>query len=433
MTLREGAENLLYLHADLCLGCTHCLRVCPTEAIRIRRGKAEVLRHRCIECGQCISACPREAWKVLTDAPERIPKGEADVLLDPAVFWQFGESWNSLGSALREIGFAEVHELGSALDCYAAAVKDYLRREDRPRPVISAFCPAVRQLIQVKFPSLLENLMPVRSPYEIGFSDLCPAMGLASRGIYAVIPCLAQASLLCRLDSPALRGVVSLADIYNPVKMRVRKSSARGEDAEKTASVPGAKWAAAGGESEAADIRRSLIVEGIHQVSRLFNLAESGLLEDIAYIEAWACETGCLGGPLTVENAFVARYRLRQWARFQEKKFETPARTLAWESISRPPFPPRTGMRLDENLKTAMVKLARIDEVVKTLPGLDCGSCGSPTCLALAEDIVQRRARPADCFHARRRATRPNGRRPAASRRLRRARTIPESGEKHES
>lgn len=56
-------------------------------------------------------------------------------------------------------------------------------------------------------------------------------------------------------------------------------------------------------------------------------------------------------------------------------------------------------MRLDENLQTAMEKLRRIDETVKRFPGIDCGSCGSPSCLALAEDVVQGNARETDCIY----------------------------------
>jgi Na+-translocating ferredoxin:NAD+ oxidoreductase RNF subunit RnfB len=44
-----------------------------------------------------------------------------------------------------------------------------------------------------------------------------------------------------------------------------------------------------------------------------------------------------------------------------------------------------------------MQKIELIDDTVKRLPGLDCGSCGSPTCRALAEDIVQGTASETDC------------------------------------
>ena len=36
---------------------------------------------------------------------------------------------------------------------------------------------------------------------------------------------------------------------------------------------------------------------------------------------------------------------------------------------------------------------------MKKFPGLDCGSCGAPTCKALAEDIVRGDARETDCVY----------------------------------
>ena len=55
-------------------------------------------------------------------------------------------------------------------------------------------------------------------------------------------------------------------------------------------------------------------------------------------------------------------------------------------------------LRIDTDLKQALAKMQRIEEIRKKLPGLDCGSCGSPTCQALAEDIVGGFAREMDCL-----------------------------------
>jgi len=41
----------------------------------------------------------------------------------------------------------------------------------------------------------------------------------------------------------------------------------------------------------------------------------------------------------------------------------------------------------------------QIDELMRKFPGLDCGSCGAPTCQALAEDIVRGEAKETDCVH----------------------------------
>ena len=42
--------------------------------------------------------------------------------------------------------------------------------------------------------------------------------------------------------------------------------------------------------------------------------------------------------------------------------------------------------------------MEKIDKTLRKLPGLDCGSCGSPTCKVLAEDIAQGTASEMDCI-----------------------------------
>ena len=48
------------LDLDKCKGCTHCLRRCPTEAIRIRDGHAVINAIQCIDCGECLTHCPQK-------------------------------------------------------------------------------------------------------------------------------------------------------------------------------------------------------------------------------------------------------------------------------------------------------------------------------------------------------------------------------------
>ena len=43
--------------------------------------------------------------------------------------------------------------------------------------------------------------------------------------------------------------------------------------------------------------------------------------------------------------------------------------------------------------------MSDIDRICGEFPGLDCGSCGAPTCKALAEDIVRGEAREEDCVY----------------------------------
>ena len=64
--LPENIKNGFFHHAltireDLCTGCSLCMRVCPTEALRIRNGKACLIEDRCIDCGECFRKCPVHA------------------------------------------------------------------------------------------------------------------------------------------------------------------------------------------------------------------------------------------------------------------------------------------------------------------------------------------------------------------------------------
>ena len=42
--------------------------------------------------------------------------------------------------------------------------------------------------------------------------------------------------------------------------------------------------------------------------------------------------------------------------------------------------------------------MQQIEELCSRFPGLDCGSCGAPTCRTLAEDIVKGEASERDCI-----------------------------------
>src|SRR5208282_3440442 len=50
------------LDPDKCVtGCTECIDVCPTDALRVTESGLELDIGRCIFCGDCIAACPEGA------------------------------------------------------------------------------------------------------------------------------------------------------------------------------------------------------------------------------------------------------------------------------------------------------------------------------------------------------------------------------------
>ncbi len=75
-------KHSVILDYKRCRGCTTCIKNCPTEAIRVRSGKAAILNERCIDCGTCIQVCPHKAVKSVSDTSGR--PGELPVPHRPA-------------------------------------------------------------------------------------------------------------------------------------------------------------------------------------------------------------------------------------------------------------------------------------------------------------------------------------------------------------
>ena len=53
---------------------------------------------------------------------------------------------------------------------------------------------------------------------------------------------------------------------------------------------------------------------------------------------------------------------------------------------------------LSSDLGEAMAKLKEMNAIYAELPHIDCGSCGRPSCRAMAEDIVRGKGEMTDCI-----------------------------------
>lgn len=62
---KEAIPMVAEVQEELCIGCTRCLKVCPTDAVL---GAAKqihgVFREACTACGQCIEVCPTESLQL---------------------------------------------------------------------------------------------------------------------------------------------------------------------------------------------------------------------------------------------------------------------------------------------------------------------------------------------------------------------------------
>ena len=104
------------LDKQKCLGCMNCIKRCPTQAIRVRHGKATIISERCIDCGECIRICPHHAKTAKSDPIEDIQKFKYKIALPaPSLYGQFNnlDDINYILTALTELGFDKVFEVAT--------------------------------------------------------------------------------------------------------------------------------------------------------------------------------------------------------------------------------------------------------------------------------------------------------------------------------
>ena len=393
------------LHDDLCKGCTLCVKRCPTEAIRVRGGKAHIIKDRCIDCGECIRVCPEHAKYAIVDPVEVIHNYKYTIALPaPTLYGQF-EGVHDIGlilEALRSIGFDEVFEVAAAAEVVTGHIAQWITREDIPLPAINSACPAVIRMISLKFPSLAPHVIPIYSPMEYGARwarrRAAEKHGLDPRdiGVVFISPCPAKvrAAKMSVASESNVDAVVSIKDIYPRLLPYVN-----GQRKKPVSHLPsnvgaaGIGWCSAGGEAAAVDESSYVAADGVDNVLRLLEDIEDGRLpKDVRFVELNACSSGCVGGVLTVESPFVARSRIKSLMRDVDNA-HAPRTSMpgapddyVWdEELSA-----ETGtMQLDSDIGEAMRKMMELQRIEDSLYGMDCGACGAPSCRALAEDIVR--------------------------------------------
>lgn len=401
------------LEKSKCRACTNCLKRCPTEAIRVRGGRAHIIDERCIDCGECIRVCEYHAKIAVTDPLSSISQFKYKIALPaPSLYGQFKNlrSVAQVLTGLKQMGFDDVFEVARGADVVTRAIRERMRKPDIPRPLISAACPAIVRLIQVRFPDLIDHIVDVRQPMEV--AAMIARQEFARKhnvdeseiGCFFITPCPAKVTAIRNPighEKSAVNGAISVLEIYGLLSSQL-KNHAEEKDLAR-ASLYGIGWANSGGESFAVCPDNSMAVDGIENVIRVLEEIENNKLEGLDFFEGSACTGGCSGGPLNFENNYVARNTIRRLGRIEsglypELKVDAGLLTK-YPLYTSKAILPNSAMKLDDDLVEAMRKMERIETIYKKLPGYDCGSCGSPTCRTFAEDIVQGFAREMDCVH----------------------------------
>ena len=404
-----------YLHSvtldvSKCKGCTNCIKRCPTEAIRVRDGHAIIKQEKCIDCGECIRQCPYQAKKAIYDKLEDFSGYKFKIALPaPALYGQFDdvEEVDELLAAILECGFDAVFEVSRAAEIVTEFTRRYMKREGLPKPIISSACPAIVRLIGLRFPYLADNLLPIMPPIEYA-ARLARREVLENRPdltdddicVLFITPCPAKISYIKNpigVEKSAVTGGIAISDMY--FKIRSKRKDIKNPPPLSRTGIIGLNWAGTGGEATSLLTDDYLAADGIENCIKVLDEIEHGTIQNLDFVELNACNGGCVGGTLNVENPYIAKARLRSLRKFLPISRNRVTDDSALENaMTDTDFYVENSTLSPKERIEAIAKMAHAEEIYKELPHLDCGSCGAPSCHALAEDIINCEACEADCL-----------------------------------
>lgn len=408
-------EHSVIIDQEKCVGCTTCIKACPNESIRVRNRKARILDQRCIDCGVCINTCPHGAIKSIHTSLDLLKKYKYTVALpDQALFGQFTKvrDPNVVLTALLMLGFDDICEPAASAELIARfAIEDKKDGSAPDGPTISSCCPTILRLIRMRFPDLIpqvvDTIIPIEHAAIKAREKAVAETGLAPEeiGIIAIVPCPSQITESKHPETmthTVIDDCIPIVDIYAPLESAIKKVD-EPLDLCRTGRR-GLTHGYSGGEAAARKAWNFMAVDEIQNCIKMLEEIENGNIPEADYIELNACTCGCVGGSLCVGNPFNAKLRIKKMLGVLPEYYD--AYDLSKENreqlmVSRkleylPAF------LLDEDRSMAFEKMAKIHEIRQKLPGMDCGSCGAPSCNAFAEDIVQNKAELSGCvFHRR--------------------------------
>jgi len=415
-----------YVNFDesFCTGCTKCVRACPTKAIRIRSGRAAIFEQLCIGCGECIRVCPEGAVTSTISYQSFEKSGRVSVaIVSPILYAQFpGVMPCDVLTGLNRIGFDHAIDLSYYLEMYQFAAEEFIARNrehcETPWPLISPICPVISRLIALKYPNLLAHILPLKPPVGMVGPEvrrqISQKYGVAESDIvlYHLTPC---PSKLVPLEGDALAELpnVDLAlginDIYPKLLEAVESIKDRDLSLypfQQLCFVPNARgpmWGMSGGEIAGMNVDRVLAVSGLQETIGYIEKIEMGLFRDMEYIEFRACSEGCLGGPLTAVDKYVARSTVQKLIkmfgmgrRIQRSKLRRLYDKGSFFPRTRPAEKRQKFAGSDPAL--SIEEMQRIEQILSQTPGNDCGVCGAPDCRTFAEDVARGHADLNDCY-----------------------------------
>jgi len=395
-------QNAVYTLINECHDCYRCIRECPVKAIKIENGHASVIPEKCIACGNCVKACPSNAKRVRTDIDKakNLIRAQKDVYVSLAPSWRasFENSAEKMIALLKQLGFKDVSE--TALGAQEVSIKTaQMLNETEKGLFISSACPVIVDYIRLYMPEFTKYITPIGSPLMTHSRLLKDTYG-EDISIVFIGPCIGKK------NEVKYSGLFDVALTFDELRMwfndeiidisKVAKSKEFQFVPE--SAYEGTLYPIDGGMNQT--IRKSgindnvqlLEVCGITSLQRALNNLDVEKLDKTIFIEALACEGGCVSGPcISSEKAGIVMVS-----------------DILTKEKKRDKIPEKPKAVVDYNIEPKKVEDSSypIEDILKTLKKigkhsvddeLSCGGCGYPTCRDLAKALLDGDAEPSMC------------------------------------
>ncbi|SMB98911.1 sigma54 specific transcriptional regulator, Fis family [Thermanaeromonas toyohensis ToBE] len=393
-----------------CRMCYACVRNCPVKAIKVVDGQAQVVPERCIACGYCVRVCSQQAKMVESEIEivnNFLQREKTIACLAPSFVAEFHPAWpGQVVTALRKLGFYEVHEVAFGAYLVTQEYLRFLEEVGESQGLISTPCPAVVNLVQKYFPRLIPQLVPIVSPAVALGRYLKRKLGPGIKVVF-IGPCVAKKD---EARAEEVAGAIDAVLTYPELKQMftergIEITSLGDGEFDNPPPQLGRLYPIGGGLLRSAGMMadvlesRLLVIEGREDCLEFLRAANEGKMVP-QLVDMLFCK-GCIEGPM-MQNEYSFFRRRRLVAEFTRQGL-----ALGKQGEVRPPEVSSAitqvhlnGVNLRREFRDHRVHLpqpseadirAIMAELGKMGPEdeLNCGACGYSSCREKAIAVYQ--------------------------------------------
>lgn len=396
-------QHPVYTLINECHDCYRCVRECPVKAIKIENDHASVIPGKCISCGTCVKVCPANAKCVRSDlekAKNLLITGK-DVYVSLAPSWRsvFENSAQKMIAILKQLGFKDVSE--TAIGAQEVSIKTAEMLNNMEQGLwISSACPVIVEYVRLYKPEFAKYITPIGSPAKTHARMLKDLYG-DDIAVVFIGPCIGKKNEADEED-----GLIDVSITFEELKIWIADKIGDISEIKKESCfefVPysaheGTLYPINGGMNET--IKKIGVkpqvqlmeICSIPAFERALENLDADKLTVPVFVEALACESGCITGPcIASNNASISSIS------------DVMQKVKVRDEI---PKEPQVVVECDYSPKEVSTSNYSLEEIMKTLKKigkhtiddeLNCGGCGYSSCKELAVALLDGVAEPSMC------------------------------------